>query len=377
MIHWYTGQPGHGKTLSALAHALEFKQQGRQVYVCNVRGFDYGKSGMLELSPDDFKDWMNTVPDTAVVLVDEAYEHGMLPKRPAGSRVPAHVEQLAKHRHRGLDFIFVCQSPDTQCDNFVRDLIDWHHHVRRKFGTSWQVVLSFDHFESRPLKALPTVKKSRKLPKAAMGLYESTVLDTTEKRIPWYIWATVVGLPLAIGMLVYTFGGLTSRMAGDDPLSTTGAPVAAAHTASAGGAAATGRPVITTTADYVQQFAPRVPSQPWSAPAYDSLSVPSDPPRVFCMSSGTPVDGSCTCLTEQGTRYVMPDSTCRAIARHGQYEPYHREREGVPASGEQLQDKARQDIYQSTVVGYQEGQRGDVFPRSPGYDGNKAGLPTL
>ncbi|WP_234817189.1 zonular occludens toxin domain-containing protein [Xanthomonas citri] len=137
MIYWFTGQPGHGKTLHAIEKLLEYKDQGRMVFACNIREFDYEKTGVLEMTPEQFRDWPNFMPDGAVALVDEAYEHGMLPKRPPGSKVPHHVEQLAKHRHRGLDFIFVSQSPDKQCDQFVHDLIERHVHVRRRFGTKF------------------------------------------------------------------------------------------------------------------------------------------------------------------------------------------------------------------------------------------------
>ena len=55
MIYWYTGQPGHGKTLQAINKALEFQKKGRIVYVCNVRDFDYAKTGMLEMKPEQFR----------------------------------------------------------------------------------------------------------------------------------------------------------------------------------------------------------------------------------------------------------------------------------------------------------------------------------
>ena len=66
MIYWYTGQPGHGKTLCAIARALEFKAQGRRVFVCNVRDFDYEKTGCEKLTPDQFRNWMQELPDGAV-----------------------------------------------------------------------------------------------------------------------------------------------------------------------------------------------------------------------------------------------------------------------------------------------------------------------
>ncbi|UUE98319.1 zonular occludens toxin domain-containing protein [Xanthomonas hortorum pv. pelargonii] len=167
MIYWYTGQPGHGKTLHAIDRLLEFKDQGRIVYACNIREFDYAKTGVLEMTPQQFCDWPNFLPDGAVALVDEAYEHGMLPKRPNSSKVPHHVEQLAKHRHRGLDFIFVSQSPDKQCDQFVHDLIERHVHVRRRFGTKFVHLREFDRFEAqaeRPRRSLSSARRCPSVP---------------------------------------------------------------------------------------------------------------------------------------------------------------------------------------------------------------------
>lgn len=44
------------------------------------------------------------------------------------------------------------------------------------------------------------------------------------------------------------------------------------------------------------------------------------------MDDGEVEEGSCTCLTEQGTRYRMAEPVCRMVARNGQYEPYFDER---------------------------------------------------
>ena len=83
-----------------------------------------------------------------------------------------------------------------------------------------------------------------------------------------------------------------------------------------------GRDKDMTTEQYLMQFVPRVPSQPWSAPFYDEIARPSTPPRVFCMISGGHYDGTCSCLTEQGTRYALGIDQCRTVALNGQYEPY-------------------------------------------------------
>ena len=350
MIYWYTGQPGHGKTLHAIARALEFKAQGRRVFVCNVRQFDYTKAGMEELTPDQFKDWMNVLPDGAVALVDECYEHGMLPKMPPGAAVPAHIEQLAKHRHRGLDFIFVCQSPDKQCHVFTHDLIESHTHVRRRFGTSFVHLRVFDRYEKNPEKAHPIRLERKRLPKHVFGLYQSTELDTTERKIPWYFIATAVGVPLALGLMYYTFGNMGERLGGEAMAATGGA--AATKTTEPLGDGGAGREAMTA-ADYIARFTPRIPSQPWSAPAYDDLSVSSEPPRLFCMLSGAGLDANgeaqdanCTCLTEQGTRYLLPHDTCRVVAMNGQYEPYFEERGTTRADGVAQQREYSQRLSQ-------------------------------
>ncbi|SEP38060.1 zonular occludens toxin domain-containing protein [Rhodopseudomonas pseudopalustris] len=379
MIYWYTGQPGHGKTLHGIERLLEFKDQGRIVYACNIREFDYAKTGVLEMTPEQFRDWPNFLPDGAVALVDEAYEHGMLPKRPTGSKVPPHVEQLAKHRHKGLDFIFISQSPDKQCDQFVHDLIERHVHVRRRFGTKFVDLREFDKFEARAEKATPLVTKRRTLPKRPMGMYKSTELDTTERRIPWYVIALPVLAVAAVLMMYFAFGRMDKRMNGGDSPAVGGtAQAATPHDgapATAGGAAAPSpaQPLK----DYVDKFLPRIPSQPWSAPVYDgALSLPAEPPRIFCMSSlggenglGEQDKPSCTCVTEQGTRYELADEpTCRMVARSGQYEPYLPKREDRLVDGQTQINRGMQEINQRQVEGtaIARSQRAmGSFPESP------------
>ena len=370
MIYWFTGQPGHGKTLHAIEKLLEYKDKGRIVYACNIRGFDYAKTGVIEMTPEQFRDWMNFLPDGAVALVDEAYEHEMLPKRPPGAKVPLHVEQLAKHRHRGLDFIFVSQSPDKQCDQFVQDLIERHVHVRRMFGTQYVQLREFDRFEARAEKATPIVNRRRKLPNRPMGTYQSTEMDTTERRVPWYWWAAGIGGPLGLLFVLWVFYGLGDRLGGGtDPAHAP--PEITRGAARDNGASATvaaqSAAAPMTTEEYAARFTPRVPSQPWSAPAYDQLAVPQQPPRVFCMSSlggetadGDQKDPSCSCMTEQGTRYLLETASCLLVAKQGQYEPYRQSRLGddYRMDGSQLQERYYADAQRI----YADRDRGQSSP---------------
>lgn len=361
MIYWFTGQPGHGKTLHAIDRLLDFKAKGRPVYACNIREFDYEKAGVLEMTPEQFRDWPNFLPDGAVALVDEAYEHDMLPKRAPGAKVPHHVEQLAKHRHRGLDFIFVSQSPDKQCDQFVHDLIERHVHVRRRFGTQFVHLREFDRFEANAEKAIPLVNRRGKLPTRPRGLYKSTELDTTERKIPWYYIAFFIGIPLGLGTFYYAFGNMSGRLVGDRVQEAAPAPEAGEVN---GALATVASPLPSSADDYHATFQPRIPSQPWTAPAYDGkLSVSQESPRIFCSlaSPGEGVDGAwkansqCSCVTEQGTDYRLDMATCAVVARHGQYEPYRDSRlDSRRVDGYTQQDMHRADAQRIRAVGIGE-----------------------
>jgi len=351
MFYQYTGQPGHGKTVLAIENALEMKAKAdklhaedpakhplRELYVCNVRDFNHGKCGALELTPAEVLTWHNDPRfDHAIFLIDEAYEHGMFPRRPPGRPVPEHVQQIAKHRHRGIDFIMICQSPKKQMDDFLHDLIEEHYHIRRRFGMPFVHVRRFDRFEPNPEKTAPLTTGRRRYPTEIFKLYTSTKYDTSEKRIPWFYWA---GLALVVVLCIagpYTWNRINNRFAaeptakaGPERQRADGAPATAAKP----GAQAAASKSRGTPAQYVESLLPRVPGQPWTAPIYDSLTVGSEPPRLFCMASGAGLDGqgerqpaSCSCITEQGTRYVMATEDCRRVAREGQYEPFRKQAE--------------------------------------------------
>lgn len=320
MIYLLTGQPGHGKTLRGLEMALEYVDKGRTVYAAGTPGLDYEKAGFQPL-PDP-KDWQS-LPDNSVVFLDECYT--AFPNRAANSTPPPHVEALARHRHRGFDFILICQL-GNQVDPFLRGLVDQHTHVRRKFGWNVAVLKTWDHFEPNPLKtdgSNKTWKLSPRVKKA--DLYVSTTQDTTSKRLPWYY----IAAPILLAYVGYVFwdikhGGLFA----DDK----SAPVAAegstgGSTAASAAGVPTGapqQPSTMTPDQYVRQFVPRLEGAPWSAPIYDGRRAAADP-VIACMASGHDGQDGCNCMTEQGTRVEMTRAACYQVARYGPvYNPFKR-----------------------------------------------------
>lgn len=402
MYFQFTGQPGHGKSVLAIERALkmrddhvkhqqECRAKGKEVppdrtlYVCNVRDFDYAAAGAVPLTPDELRTWadhpeyiakveeitqylrsqpmpermfaerleqalespevlrlanekINPAFENAIILVDEAYEHKMFPKRSPSTKVPRHVERVAKHRHFGIDFIMICQSPKRQMDDFLHDLIEEHYHVRRRFGLPFVHVKRWDKFEPYPDKALALTVSRRKYPTHIFKLYTSTKFDTSTSRVPWFFPAAAA---LLLAIVVGAYFTVASVRAKFTPAAHAATPKSAppAGAPAAAGAQQGGAPAPekwATATDYARAHLPRFGTMPWTAPVFDQRSLTADP-QVFCMSSSPGSDAneeeqdySCTCYTEQATVYDMTQPECRRIARHGSiYNPY-RQRESQP-----------------------------------------------
>jgi zona occludens toxin len=139
-----------------------------------------------------------------------------------------------------------------------------------------------------------------------------------------------------------------------------------------------GRTIVLDRASAAKDHLPRFGPMPWSAPAYDKREVTADP-QLYCLSpmaredaTGKWQDFRCTCLTEQGTAYEITQGECRTLARQGPvYNPYRqqqRENAGRPSESTPAPVAHADPAPAGTVVDYRPGSRGDVFPRSPGYD---------
>ncbi|GAA0709476.1 zonular occludens toxin domain-containing protein [Dokdonella soli] len=309
MIYLLTGQNGHGKTLRAMQLALQAKREGREVFVCNVKGVDYEKTGFQELA--EFKDWQS-LPDGAFVVVDEVWK--FIPPLGPGKRNPEWVEQLAVHRHRGFDFVLVTQQ-GSQISTFVRGLIHEHTHVRRKFGFQKAVLLTWDRYQASTASNAE-LKEARRAafsyPREVFTLYKSAEVHTVKRSLPWQVFAIPVLLILVVGAIWTVFHRFSSAALDSGK-------VASVATGSAG--ATSPSPQIKkpkSTEDYLQDQVPRVVGMPWSAPWHDGAK-PSAEPDIYCVQSEAK---GCSCYTEQITRLNVPILQCLAIARDGIYNPF-------------------------------------------------------
>lgn len=127
---------------------------------------------------------------------------------------------------------------------------------------------------------------------------------------------------------------------------------------------------------------------PWTAPAYDDRQATADP-ELYCMSSlagrdayGRHQEASCTCFTEQGTRYELTQPECRTVARHGApYNPYGSRGRRSQPQGAQQQPVATQapPVQQPSLPGgvvSKSTRTMGTFPESPSYRGQSYTGPT-
>lgn len=321
-----TGQPGHGKTAWAIDYAFQLKKEGREIYAAGIKDFDYERAGFHFLQ--DPKKWED-LPDGSVILLDECYT--VFPNRNPGAKVPEHVEATARHRHRGFDFILIAQQ-GLQLDPFLRGLYEQHIHVRQtsviKSKTKLKRWTQYQGNVNGPCNDIVDWIR----PDYVFQYYTSTTKNTTRRHVPMWLRWVATGCAFLVVMLFtikWYYATKIERFRAQEAVvaSASGAAPADSDFERTDGAAA---PKWSSASDYAVAHLPRFPTMPWTAPIFDARPPVSDP-QLFCMSSGPGidangdrVDGSCSCVTEQGSSYDISVAECRRIAFRGQvYNPYH------------------------------------------------------
>jgi len=334
-IRLVTGTPGAGKTLTALQEALtqvgvDFSSDDdvlrdwgnglvptRPVYFCNIRGLD-------KRLPTIETPWeWESLPDGSLVVVDEAWEYFGKQLRNADD---PRVLNLAKHRHRGFDFILTTQAPN-QLTPAVRDLVGAHVHVTRKFGTQTTIRYEWPHVQSSPngqTAKANAIEQMWRYPKKVFDLYESATLHTVKRKFPKKVLVAIGLACLAPLLLIGAFAGLWTgfnKTPESDAL--TGSTVTAEARSGASTDAVAGDPdvEVITPEQYKLLRTPRFADDIASAPIYDKFEV-RDYPRMFCMISGDQrVEAvSCRCRTQQMTPIDVEPMTCLNVARNGYWD---------------------------------------------------------
>ncbi|WP_313440482.1 zonular occludens toxin domain-containing protein [Stenotrophomonas sp.] len=320
-----TGVPGNGKTLRAVWYIKQAISAGETVFACNVNGLNI--EGVQTW--DDPTEWMK-LPPGSILVVDEAQRFF----RAASGVAPPYITAMETIRHAGVRLILLTQSPALIHPN-IRALVGLHEHLVRQGGKELATVYRrsrvMDNVRSEKA-LLAEDHESWGFPRELYGLYKSAEVHTVKHTMTSKMKRGLMLLVVVGGLIAYLvwngatlFGGKTEPKAEADG--------ATATTASAFGSvlptAKDDGPKWASAAAYARAHLPRIGTMPWTSEVFDQRPVTADP-QLFCISSSEGLDGngksvpaSCTCLTEQGTRYEISQPECRTLARHGPvYNPY-------------------------------------------------------
>lgn len=334
MITIITGTPGAGKTAYAVQQlsALIASGNTRPVFVVGIPGLQLPHE--LAPPPDE---WVTTAhdsatgvaferwafPDGSLVIVDEAQT--VYRPRSASSRVPPHVAALERHRHQGLDFWLITQSPNL-LDSNVRRLGGKHIHLR---GTwAGRKLLEWPEVTDPTSRAERTaaVARSYKLPKSVFGLYQSASVHVVQsRRLPVRLFVVLFAALAVIAGGSYIARSLYFRT---HPESAAASAIDVSDGSVAVVGSGLGVPAHAGSVLRPSDFIPRIRNRPESAPLYDADRKVHQIPRVAgCVATAD----RCTCYTQQGTDAFLDVDVCREWLVHRPFDPFTAPVESQPA----------------------------------------------
>lgn len=353
MLHLITGQNGAGKSLRAIQLMYKRHGDGMEVYAFGFRGL---KAPFVKPFADPRK-WRD-LPSNAVLFVDEAQQ--VWRTRSGGRPVPPEVLDLETHRHQGIDIYLITQSP-MYLDSHLRPLISSHEHLISYDKGSARLFRFTECYEDVKSSALRSKAQFEvwKYPVEHYADYDSAEVHTAKAKIPWRQRIAklffVLAALLIIGSIAWLVWGPEMPESKAAPAAAQPKPASSWLSGGVGGFGGLGKAPerrYANAQEYIQAHTPRVSQMPWSMPALDGREVKAEP-RLYCMSSGEGIDRTCTCLTEQGTKWQMRIDQCVQMARWGPaYNPYK--------EAPQVASTARQDLQEVR----HDGRRGNG-PQEP------------
>lgn len=371
MMYLISGQPGNGKSLRAI-------WQMQQEYERNLAAHKEGKEPLrrfftniagatTEENPDAFpwveklpehNDWTQ-LPDGSFVIYDEAHSDGATPglerygalfpsTGKPGESSDMRIRAMSTHRHRGFDLVFVTQWP-SKIHHQVRTLIGSHTHMNRSMGLQAAGVLSWSRVQPDPYDEKQRDKAEEEIwayPKDLYGKYKSATLHTSSHKfkIPKKVVGGLCTLVVSVIAIWIVFSWIHNK--------------GLAKAQEARGEAAPGEASLLAPAPPSSTAAPVL--SPGMA-QFASIATEPAPTLAGCVAS----DRGCRCFNVDGFQIDMSQHQCRAlIAEPLPFNVYHQYSVGNPP-------ESRSDPVSGSaaggVVAYDPNERGESFPRSPGY----------
>lgn len=209
-----TAVPGGGKTSYAVENIiLKAHNEGKIIYTCGIPKLTIPT---IELTYAQLKKWSETITNeqelpeliniehNSIIVVDEVQK--LWPA--TGSKTTKDVTDLSEHRHFGLTFFLITQSPKL-ISRYVLALVDKHLHIRATWAG--RNIYEWSEYCSNPTAKTNrdlAVKSPYRLPKNAFSLYHSaTAHIKPTRRLP----AALFILVLALGFVLYYGYSLGSK----------------------------------------------------------------------------------------------------------------------------------------------------------------------
>lgn len=368
MLFLITGMPGNGKSLRAMALALEEHDRNAAAVKAGKekprRFFTNIAGATREENPDAFEwfermpdhnDWTQ-LPEGSFVVYDEAHSDGKTPGlerygelfpstgKPGESMDPR-IRAMSTHRHKGYDIAFVTQWP-SKIHHQVRSLVGKHLHMTRAMGLGAAGVLTWTRVQPDPYDERQREKAEEEVwtyPKDLYKRYKSSTLHTSAHkfRLPKKIKnGLITGLTLVLMFALFWWW-----MGWDFSVFTGGGGQPQAKASVASPAAV---PLWSKSSDST------VVTVPQGTGAYTVLNTEPAPSLMGCVSS----DRGCRCFNVEGYVIDMSQHQCEDILSRPL--PFNVAHRYASPSRDDPRDLEERGGRSSPVPGYSGGEVGSA-----------------
>ena len=306
MITIITGTPGAGKTLYAISKLIkpllgskvkkttddgQVVEIDRKVYT-NINGALFDHELIDGGDNQGLRDWHKWAQPGSVIVFDEFQK--AWPPRANGSKVPDDIQALDTHRHMGVDFVLITQSP-MNVDRHIHGLCGRHLHVRRMGNMGLTIVYEWDHCSRSLMYSKAIAKSPWKYDKSVFNLYHSADLHTkTPRRIPSLVWLLLLAVGASAYLLPTAFNRVSAKAGGSQNMA------AISHKT----------PVVTSN----PVLATPLPDQ--SSKPSDAVSTVSDVDSASVVFAGCIMIASrCECFDQAGAKSEDPVGMCESLAK--------------------------------------------------------------
>lgn len=329
MITLITGTPGAGKTAWIVQEITRLPSQ-RKLFVHGIPGLIpahevvYCKSLLCDLCAAVeesekryyLEDWPTWATDGSLIIADEVQRIWSIKNSAAAASDD--ISRLQTHRHRGLDFWLIAQSPKL-LNTGVRAVTGRHIHLVSKWNGRSEY--EWPEIKEDCSSRGDAVIRLYKLPKQIFTLYKSASLHTKiTHRKPMSFYAMIFAVFVIIGLFYLVYTRLQNRLVPVDVEKSTSATVPAGSDAAIAanllGVTAAEKTVIDR-ADYLRSEKPLIHGKPETAPVYSALVEVVDFPRINgCVRSTSNENPFCNCYSQQGSIIEIDEEICIKYVRH-------------------------------------------------------------